>query len=400
MNNSKGMLIIAPHMEYPLRMGANFTIDRFCIYFSKYCPFVDLVSQDKVYRFIDGESRVLETFRNRERSKATAGIRTLLFRSNYLTEKFLTKRLTNFLKSFLKPDVYQCVVYSYLEILPLRHIVSEKAALESGFVLTHNDEFKWFENLEVSTNNFLIRAVSRQSYQWLLSLKPVANEYVLLHVSPEDEQGFDLHYPGHRRIVFLVGTDTMELKESYPEIKREIVLTFLASLSVKMNYDALLWFSAEIFPQLRDEFGSELKINIIGSNPTDRVVSLCKNMNWDLYANASDEFVENTLDGSDFTLLPFPYSTGVKLKAMKSISYGVPLLGSTNRQQNLSPPFSLFSNNASDWIAHIRRVRPIERTLIRKELLEYASKFSWESSIAALWSEMVASSVIVEPRKL
>lgn len=394
MNNQKGMLIIAPHMKYPLRMGANFTIDRFCIYFSKFCPFVDLVAEDKVYRFIDGKSQILKTFPNKERSKAVASVRTLLFRSNYLTEKFVTKGMSGFLESFLKPGVYQGVVYSYLEIMPLRDIVSKKAGLDSGFILTHNDEFKWFENLEAFSRNFLIRKIARLSYDWLRSLKPVVQDYVLLHVSPEDQEGFDTHYPGHRRIVFLVGTDPVELKETYQDNKRQVVLTFLASLSVKMNYDALVWFSVEIFPKLSEAFGSELKINIIGSNPIEKVISLCKNMGWDLYPNASDEFVADTLDGSDFTLLPFPYSTGVKLKAMKSISYGVPLLGSTSRQQNLSPPYSLFSNDPSDWIEHVRKVRPVERALIRKELLDYARDFSWESSITALWHEMAETPIL------
>lgn len=394
MNNQKGMLIIAPHMEYPLRMGANFTIDRFCIYFSRFCPFVDLVAVDKVYRFIDGKSQILETFRNKERSKTAASIRTLLFRSNYLTEKFVTQELSVFLESFLKPNVYQGVVYSYLEIAPLRDVVSRKSGLDSGFILTHNDEFKWFENLEASAGSFLIRMIARRSYDWLRSLKPVVQDYVLLHVSPEDQEGFDRHYPGHRRIVFLVGTDPIEPKETYSEKKQEIVMTFLASLGIKMNYDALVWFSVEIFPRLSEAFGSDLKINIIGSNPTEKVVNLCKNMGWDLYPNASDEFVADTLEGSDFTLLPFPYSTGVKLKAMKSISYGVPFLGSTNRQQNLSPPYSLFSNDASDWIEHVRKVRPIEKALIRRELLDYARNFSWESSITALWYEMAETSIL------
>ncbi|GAB2778928.1 glycosyltransferase [Rhabdobacter roseus] len=386
------ILIIAPHLRYPCRNGADILIDKLSVHISANVECVDLISEKEVYRFTEKQKKLINLFNNSIRSRHYASIRTLFFKSHYLKEKFITINFTKELKNILNNYDYDFIFISYIitaEIVLNHNLNLNKDKL---YIITHNDEVKWFRDIYSSTNNFLLKRISKLSWQWIIKfLTSNINKFTLLHVSTTDRNSYLSYFPSHTSHLIRIGTEQEQLCSTTDNSDQIVKLIFIGSLNVKMNLDALLWFSKRFFPTLQSEFGKKLKITIVGSNPNNKIISLCQTFDWHLYPNVSDEELNRLLQASDFSILPFQYSTGAKLKQTKSISNGIPYL-STETIQALDeplPPYCLNSNLPNEWVRHINNIKyKNSKSKILNTLIDFSKNISWEISISNLYKEI------------
>jgi len=109
-----------------------------------------------------------------------------------------------------------------------------------------------------------------------------------------------------------------------PSVSRNRAI--VGSLGVKINLDAIEFFKKDFYPLLKAGLGGDLEVLVVGSNPSDNVSRLCRDLGWMLYPDVSDEELTRLYRTSTFSILPFRYTTGSKLKLLQSLANGVPCL--------------------------------------------------------------------------
>ena len=132
-------------------------------------------------------------------------------------------------------------------------------------------------------------------------------------------------------------------------------------------------------------------MTVAGSDPSDRVVDLCTDHGWSLRPNLSDAILDELYGESTFTLMPFSYATGAKLKLLASLAHGVPYLatGVLKIDDGLDVPPSVSSDDPAVWGEAIRDV--VESGISgeqRQALAGAAGPFSWQRSVDRLVAEL------------
>ena len=335
--------MLAPHLVWPARNGADITLDQLGQRFSHKLPFVDIVGAREVARYQNGEITARRAFDTRLRSRSEAGLRTLLGRSHYYAAKFLTRGFRRVAREYLADARYRAVLYSYLTTALLARPNDPRPQL----VWSHNDEFRWFQDLAAQAPSRLGQHVARASERWLHRFMARAGKrFVFLHVTQDDADGWEQHVPHHRYRVIPIG---VALRQIAPPRAPDALprLLFVGSLGVRMNLDALRHFATRYEPALRARFGEALRVDIAGSSPLPDVHRLCTDHGWALHADVEEAQLDALYGEATFSLLPFAYATGAKLKLLKSLAYGVPFLATTSvqAQADLAVPPSLIDDD-------------------------------------------------------
>jgi hypothetical protein len=378
-------LVLAPHLIYPLRDGGNILIQRRWSEFSRHSPYVDILGCSTWRRYQAGKLAAERSFHNKFRSKPISALRTLIFRSHYLKEKFLTPEYIRQAMASLTNDDYRIIVYSListaeLSLLPQRSSRPHRWEL----IETQNDEVAWYNNLKQASRNPLAKKSSEQSKQWIVDfLHSHGSRFIFLHVTEKDYDGYSAILPAQNAIVAPAGADLCPPPSMmHKSLEQGIRLLFIGSLSVQMNYDALVFFRDRFFPPLKQAFGGKLDVVVAGSNPTTQVIQLCERMQWKLHANISDDELHQLYYQASFSILPFPYSTGAKLKLFGSLAHATPFLSTTNMGQQVDsiPETCLLSDEPMAWLRHIQKRRESGISVLeQKNMLEFSRQYSWAS---------------------
>jgi glycosyltransferase involved in cell wall biosynthesis len=369
------ILILAPHLEFPTRNGADIYVERLTHHLGQLRDLI-LLSKDRQITYRNGSIDSQVTFKNEFRSKTIAAIRTIFFQSHYLGERFLTEEYQQQAQTLLQKYPQSNIICSFLSTNQIVKLQQTKK-----ITLTHNDEILWFQNQRKFTYNLLHKWVAWQSEIWIKNFfREQARNLFLAHICQSDFDGYKKLATEHLGIVVPAGVEIHPLPKS-PPFECILRLLFVGSLSVKMNYDALLFFRQQFWPHLKDSFGSKIEFVIAGSNPSDSVQKLAYQEQWPLFANLEDDDLQDLYQKATFAVLPFPYTTGTKLKLLNAMSHGLPVLGTTNMlslpEQDFFP--SLYSDSSQDWVTHLSKYVLTGISQKEREKSQgYAVQFSWE----------------------
>ena len=385
-STNQPVLIAAPHLVYPTRNGADILADRTAKELSHVVPYVDVVGSGETRRYSSGKIEHRKPHPYSMRSRGAAALRTLAFRSHYFKEKFITPRFCRAVERALGLSSYGTLIGSYI----VSYDALKTHALPNQLIvlLTHNDEFVWFENLKSAAGNALSRLVASTSLSflrnWFAKERPGV---IYAHVSEKDKQGYTQLLPDAQSIVVPIGADIPDapVPETPPRTlsgTQKTTLLFVGSLGIKMNGDALQHFETVFAPVLSKRI--PLNVIVAGSNPSNVVLDLCQRNNWSLQANVSDEALRALFEQADFAFLPFEYSTGSKLKLIGTLAHGVPFLATTAvapPQELIAPP-SLVSDDPEVWADAIQNTTKSGiSTDQRNALYEAAKQHSWSKSV-------------------
>ena len=416
------IILVAPHLEYPPK----FTDCRYIIHRYTKIPKIKIV-------YVLGKHNVL-TFKNGKlidnyiyckkkihNNKFVAAFNSLIFEKNYLAEKwYISKNFFCEYKYILKKFKPKTVVFSYL--YPL--IIFKKNNLLSNKINIvcerHNDDVNWFSSLKYRDTfylnyfkspakllNFLyakiFNIICDNSIKWIKNnVKNLDPEIKHIFISKIDKINASKYMDTTKSTVIHPSHDLIQNKCEirYPEkiLKNKIKscnLLFIGSLSVKMNYDALLFFSKKFYPNIKSHFKKNISVTIVGSSPTTNIIDICSTNNWKLIPNATNNKLNFYYKNSHFSLLPFRYTNGFKIKYIESLVNGLPLLATKNI--NYLPgnkiPFSIFSDSVDDWIFNIDQLLDMtyydfykvrkeirkctkffDKSIISRNLIEYMKK--------------------------
>ena len=378
-------LVLAPHLEYPLRNGADILIDRKWSQFSKYVPFVDIVGKNSVNRYENGQLVDRKLYENVDVSKKVAALKSIFNQSHYLFERFITNSVIRTVEAYLWKPEYQTVVFSFIYTAAIlkRTIENDKKLY---LIETHNDELRWFSQFMKKSLNPGVLLTAFFSKRWLTRfLREHEHNFLYIHVSKTDRDGYLRVAPFHRSIVIPVGVEKENLDVRCLEevgLFEKVRLLFVGSLSGETNFEALKFFGGKFFPILKENFGNGLEILIVGSKPSAAVKRLCGRMGWRLLGNVSDQELRYLYSICMFSILPFQYTTGGKLKLLKSLANGVPYLATPVLGDQIEKVsyLCLISGDPKEWLTHIGTIQ--KRGVTESErmaLIDYAKEYSWSS---------------------
>jgi hypothetical protein len=386
----KSVLVLAPHLRFPFVNGADIYVGGLVDYLSHTATRLTLVTSQQLIHYSNGICLSTSSYQSSgRRSKGIAAFRTLLFGSHYLYESFITYNFKNVCSTLVDTNIYDAVICSYMTTAySVLANLPPYFKLKKLYVLTHNDEFRWFKNISKTSDSILMRQVAETSFKWLKSSSSVvASKSTLVHISESDATEWNRHIPRHASLILSPGV-ILPSSIADPILPNNALrLLFAGSLSSQMNIDAVKYFAHFYLPEFVNAFRGNLSVHIAGSNPTQDIINICHHNDWVLRANLTDAEMDKEFLEATFSILPFEYSNGLKLKLLKSFSYGVPVLACSTvlNQDTILPPPNLVSDSPSEWVYHSLTVVAEGISLAyRQDIVNFVRPLTWASTCSTL----------------
>lgn len=98
-------------------------------------------------------------------------------------------------------------------------------------------------------------------------------------------------------------------------------LLFVGGFAHKPNVDAIKWFDEAIYPRIKAR-NPNIRLKLVGSNPTDEIIEIAKKSGYELLGYVSDEELNNLYKTSRIVIAPLRYGAGIKGKIIEAMSKG------------------------------------------------------------------------------
>jgi hypothetical protein len=378
------VLVIAPHLTYPTRDGADIAIERRCGELSRFVSYVDIIGTRTIRRYHGGEIAFTQSFDNEPRGKVAAGLRTIAFLSHYNLELYITPRFSEVARRKLGEPGYGAVIYSYLTSATLGRDLRQSGRKE--YVVSHNDDVRYFRDIRTRSHGNLGQYLAA----WLSELWDIRHgkawkDLHYIHCTNRDAKGWEASIGSHEWLLGEIGCDLPNEADDLREpvhSGRPIRLMFVGSLSVAMNGNAVRNFAKRYLPALRRELASGVEVKIVGSNPPESLAMFCRENGMELHPNVDDDELARIFQWADFSLLPFEYSNGTKLKLLGSTARGVPVLmtQAIGGGPGSDHPLCLSADHPARWVSHIQATQATGISRADREALrEISAPWSWTS---------------------
>jgi GT2 family glycosyltransferase len=194
-------------------------------------------------------------------------------------------------------------------------------------------------------------------------LRLIAGSDVSVVVSPVEQELLAREAPGAFVEVLSNVHEVFGRRRTFAERKD---VMFIGGFQHPPNIDAAEWFVREIWPLVRSEL-PELRFHLIGSKATDEVRAL--GVAEGVVFHGFVEDIEPFLDGCRLSLAPLRYGAGVKGKVNMSMSYGLPVIGTTVATEGMF-------------------VRPGLDVLVADEPAEFAARLVEAYRDESLWTQL------------
>jgi glycosyltransferase involved in cell wall biosynthesis len=313
--------------------------------------------------------------------KALAALVALVSGRDYWSLKMIRPGVRRALNEVL-PEPYDVVILNFLYSFPLLKRIPKPYRL---LVDTHNYDPAFYSTLAGNTRNLGLRILCRRAVSNSnRALQILPKGTVMVHVSDRDAEFYERHRPDLDHVVVENGT-TIKPRKCAPDygVGCKRVLMFVGSLSAKMNQDALLHFAKHFWPQIQ----KVAEFRVVGSLPTNGVRVLCAQAGWTLHENVSDENLDHLYEKAHFSVLPFAYGEGSKLKLFEACGHGVPVLTTRPGAVGVSnlPPLVTVSDEVDAWLARIAEIRSLPESDVA-QTLAFAEQYSWTKLAAKVAS--------------
>ncbi len=277
------------------------------------------------------------------KSKIGTAFRALLSRHSYSQVKYWNRRLQETVGDLLSNQNFDCIwveflfMITYLEPWFFKISSGQKPSRPIWVLDEHNvDELvfksflgskgsqflKWYAKLEMRKAQHLQR-------KWYPRFDAI------LCVSPEDLQK-TAQYVDPPTNVWLVpnGVDIEYFRPVKGQDSQELssLIVFGGSLDVRMNQDAVLWFSDRIFPLIQQQIPSA-EFCIVGRNPTPEVWKLAERRGIRVTGTVMD--VRDYYGKAGVFVVPLRMGGGTKLKTVEAMAMALPIVSTSVGAQGL-----------------------------------------------------------------
>ncbi|CAD0224480.1 Glycosyl transferase 2 family protein [Planktothrix agardhii] len=151
----------------------------------------------------------------------------------------------------------------------------------------------------------------------------VAKADCTLVVSIAEKQILKQEYPHLKNIHFFnMPSEIFGKKKGFEERKD---LLFIGGFLHPPNVDAVLYFVQDVFPIIQQKL-SDIKFFIIGSDPPEEILNLSSNA---VVVRGYVPDISEYFNDCKLSVAPLRYGAGIKGKILTSLSYGLPVVGTS-----------------------------------------------------------------------
>ena len=329
------------------------------------------VGKNFVYRG-DGDVEQPVEQQYREWPRNVVGLLAVLKRGHYNEVKHCTRRWLKFVTPYLLDTRYNAIYCHFVFTWPLiAHLIGDRPLV----VDTHNSEWQWYESFGNSSRSPIVRklcASSAARASVIVSQLPAGT--IMAHVSEQDAQAYRDRRPDLEHVIVPNGGDPQPRlhRPDYSSGRKRLL--FFASLHGKMSLDALTHFAKTFWPSLSDV----CDMCVAGANPSPQIAALCEQFGWHLKKNLSEEAVDEVFNAAHFSVMPFSYGAGSKLKFFDACARGVPVLSTVAGacgQEDL-PTFVHVSEDPRQWREVLLQTKELPADW-QQQVHRFGERFSW-----------------------
>jgi glycosyltransferase involved in cell wall biosynthesis len=277
------------------------------------------------------------------KSKVPTALKAAFSTHSYSQVKYWSRSLQEGVLSRFNTQHFDCVwihflfMANYIEQIFSKIMWDQRPPLPIFVLDEHNvDELTYKNLLRTSANTF------RKMYATLEILKARFLQKrwfprfdAILCVSPEDLQK-TAQYVEQSANVWLA-PNGVDIGYFQPRAKQEFqeptpIIVFGGSLDVKMNQDAVLWFSASILPLIKQRI-ADVRFWIVGRDPSPEVKKLGQRQGIKVTGTVAD--VREYYRQARVFVVPLRFGGGTKLKTLEAMAMGLPIVSTEVGAQGL-----------------------------------------------------------------
>jgi glycosyltransferase involved in cell wall biosynthesis len=266
-------------------------------------------------------------------------IRTIITGEEYRKAKFYDEKFFSSLKKITSKNEFDIIWVHFRDMLQfLKHPDIQQHVNDAQIVLDqHNDFVRFWSTYKESSDSMAERLWSRLNIRNIKDSRgdDLALCDIVLSVSGEDARSTQNSAPDDTTIwVAPNGVDFEHygMDPSLNVVNENHRIIYVGSMDVRMNVDAVVWFSREILPGIHDRF-PDVHFDIVGRNPTDKVRSLAKKERVRVTGHVDDPkpyYREATI-----AVVPSRLGGGTKLKLPEAMAAGVPVVATSVGAQGI-----------------------------------------------------------------
>lgn len=168
-------------------------------------------------------------------------------------------------------------------------------------------------------------------------------------------------------------------------------IVFIGSMNYAPNVDAVLWFSDEIFPRVKDRV-RDAEFWVVGANPTREVQALSHISGVNVTGTVPD--VRDFLEEGAVMVCPMRVGAGIKNKVLQALAMGVPVVGTQRGFEgiNVTPGVHCIVGDTPDAFA-AGVVKTLEKHSDIKAMVEKGQdlvrqQYTWNMAAESLLNEI------------
>lgn len=188
-----------------------------------------------------------------------------------------------------------------------------------------------------------------------------------------------------------VDTEFFSPERDYPNPygAGERVLVFTGAMDYWPNIDAVQWFAAEIFPQLRERDPS-LQFTIVGSRPTAAVQALASQPGVRVTGTVPD--VRPYIHHAEISVAPLRIARGIQNKVLEAMAMGRPVVVSPQALEGIeaAPGEELvLADGAAAFAAAVSELLGRDRAALGRAARDCVERtYSWPSKLARIGARL------------
>ena len=169
-------------------------------------------------------------------------------------------------------------------------------------------------------------------------------------------------------------------------------ICFIGKMNYYPNEKCMLEFSQQVFPLLRMKY-PQLKLCIVGSNPTEKILALAEQEGIEVTGRVAD--VRPYVQRAALSVVPLTIARGTQNKILESMAMGVPVVCSTVAAKGIDAQAEehvLVAENANDYVSQIARIidsRQERERLANNGRARMLSHHSWQIAMEKMDSHIM-----------
>lgn len=333
------ILMLSPRFPLPADDGGKIGIFELFKHFSLNNCSVTLFS----YYFEDIETKYINQaeqygkvilYKKNTKNNVSNLLKSIFYTNSLFVQKHIDHEVINLLSDYVLKENIDIIEGEHASMAYLAYLISQKTGVKFTHRV-HNIEYKIWQRFADSKSNWnpikyylSIQANKLKKNEEFL----IKNASLNMTVSPKEQKELKKEFPNANILLILSGIDFKNIQISSFESKQKNVFMHATTFNWVHNIDAISWYINKV-QTIVNKSNANAKLWIFGKNAPEQF-SNYTGIGVDLkgYVDSIAEYYHQSL----FYIAPLFVGSGIRIKIIEAMSYGLPVIASTISAEGIS----------------------------------------------------------------